>query len=182
MGRLASEEPRKYQIQTLQEMHHQILRLTILGWKPREIALNLNCTEATVGNVIHSELGRRQLRLMKSAADKAAIDVAAEIKRLSEKSIQGIEEMMDDPNTKQDVRSTLFRDMLDRAGHAAPRVIQGQFAHTFLSREDLEEIKQRANEIRAVQLPKAAESVIDLEPLDDLNFKETIQKEKVEVL
>lgn len=176
MGRTASAEPRKYQIQSLWDQSHQILRLTVLGYKPKQIADLLGITPETVGNCIHSELGRRQLAILRGAADAATLDVKAEISRLAREGLPVLEDIMKDPNQKPELRSHIARDMLDRDGFGAPKIIQGQFAHTHLTKEDLDDIKKRAASIRATQEPKALSTdIIDVEEVP-LNFKTTLEE------
>lgn len=149
MGRLATVDSRKYQILDLHERHHQILRMLVLGHDPKSIADTLGCTTATVGNVQHSELGRRQLSVMRGAADAQAVDVAAEIKRLAPIALVRLEEILTKPDVPDTLVVSVSKDILDRAGHGAPKIIQGQFTHAHLTKQDIEDMKKRADEITA---------------------------------
>lgn len=173
MGRTASEQPRKYQIQSLWDQSHQILRLTALGMKPKAIASLLSITPETVGNCIHSELGKRQLSILRGAIDIASVDVKKEIGRLAREGLPILEEIMKSPNTKPELRTHIARDMLDRDGFGAPKIIQGQFAHAHLTADDLEEIKKRAASIRAESVQN--DEVVDVEVIS--NFEISSGKE-----
>jgi hypothetical protein len=143
MGRNPGEEPRQYQIQQLWECHHEILRRLVIGQKSVDIARDLNVTTAVVSYVKNSEIGKRQLSLMRSSADMVAVNVAGKIKELAAKAIAVMEASLDDDQPLT-IRMKGAVDILDRAGHAAPRLIQTANLHTHLTREDIEELKQRA--------------------------------------
>lgn len=161
MGRIASGQARKYQITELWDRHHAILRLLALGMAPKQVAEYLGCTTATVGNVAHSEIGKRQASLLRSAADKLTIDVMEDIKKLAPIAVAKLEEILTDPNSDKKLVAGVAHDLLDRAGYAAPKVIQGEFTHAHLTKADIEELKERARSITAPQV----EEVVDTETL-----------------
>jgi hypothetical protein len=162
MGRLPSGNARKYQITELWERHHAILRFLALGYTPKQIADQVGCTVATVGNVQHGELGKRQLAIMQGAADSAAVDIVADIKRLAPIALEKLEAVLTDDNTEKGLVVKVAHDLLDRAGHAAPKVIQGQFMHAHLTKEDIEELKLRAASIIAPQIEEENNEIIDV--------------------
>lgn len=149
MGRLASGNARKYQIMELWDKHHAILRLLALGMSEKHIAEQLGCTTATVGNVKHGELGKRQLALFRSAADKAAVDIMEDIRNLAPVAVARLEEILSDQNSDKKLVAGVAQDILDRAGFAAPKVITGNFTNVHLTKEDIEELKARALSITA---------------------------------
>jgi hypothetical protein len=143
MGRLPGEEPRQYQIQQLWELHHEILRRLVIGQKSVDIARDLNVTAPVVSYVKNSEVGRKQLSLMRSAANVSAIDVAGHIRELAGKAVAVMEECLEGDHPM----STKFRaaaDVLDRAGFGAPKIIRSENIHAHLTADDIEQIKQRA--------------------------------------
>jgi predicted transcriptional regulator len=168
MGKTPSGEPRKYQIKTLWDLNHQIMRLAVLGHKHREIAELLNVTPATVSNTLNSEIGKRQLLVLRGAVDAETVDVAKEIQRLAPKAVKLLEEMLEDNNTGSNVRVTLIKDVLDRAGYGAPKVIEGRFIHAHLSKEEIDDIKQRA----AAMLAPAADSPMEFIEADEVCHEE----------
>ena len=149
MGRLPTEEPRQYQIQQLHDLHHEVLRRLVLGQKPIEIARDLQITSAVVSYVKHSEIGKRQLSLMRSAADVSAINVAGRIKELAGRAVEVMEAALDAAQPMQ-YRMKAATDILDRAGHAAPKVLRTENLHAHFTGEDIEAIKQRARECGAI--------------------------------
>jgi hypothetical protein len=133
-----------FQIKELHAIHHEIIRLDLLGWKRQDIASYLQVHPATVTNTLEGELGRRERLLLRAARDGETIDVAKEIQRLAPLAISVIEEIMTDPNSDKKLKFNAATDMLDRAGHGAPTKVQGIFAHAYLTPQELDDIKQRA--------------------------------------
>lgn len=160
MARIPTHKARKYQIMELWDRHHQILRLLALGMSVKQIAEHLGCTTATVGNVKHSEVGKYQLGLLQSAADKQTVDIMEDIRRLAPIAVAKLEEILTDPNSDKRLVAGVSHDILDRAGHAAPKVITGQFTHAHLSKQDIEELKARA---RSITAPTVEASIIDIQ-------------------
>lgn len=143
MGRLPAVEPRQYQIQQLWDLHHEILRRLIIGQKSVDIARDLGVTSAVISYVKNSEVGKRQLSLMRSAADLNAVDVAVRVKELAVTAVKVMEEGMD-PDQPMALRLKAATDVLDRAGFGAPKILRTENVHAVLTRDDIEEIKQKA--------------------------------------
>ena len=145
MGRNPAEAPRQYQIQQLWETHHEILRRLVIGQKSVEIARDLEITTAVVSYVKNSEVGKKQLSLMRSACDMSAVDVSVKIKELAGRAIAVMEAGLDEEQPLA-LRMKAATDVLDRAGFGAPKIIRSENVHAHLTRDDIEEIKQRARE------------------------------------
>ena len=142
-------EGRKYQIKSIWDLHHEIMRLAVLGWKGTEIAQQLGCTPATVSNTLGSELVKRQLEVMRGARDADTIDILAEIKRMAPGALKRIESIIE--STASDRNSLVAAiDIMDRAGYAAPKVIEGRFTNVHLTVEEIEDIKHRAQTARLI--------------------------------
>jgi len=135
---------RPYQIEQLWDIHHEVIRLSLIGMKPVDIANHLNITPQMVGYTLRSPLAIRQLDCLKAERDLDAIDVAKEIKNLAPKAVQVLEELLDDslPN----IKLAAAKDVLDRAGHAAVKVIKADVGHHF-SADEIAEIRNNARSI-----------------------------------
>lgn len=151
---------RKYQIQQLWDLHHEIIRLALLGWKHLEIARELGVTGATVSNCLNSEIGRRHLELMRNARDAESIDLATEIRNNAPRAFKLLMELMDDDTTATKERIAIAMDNLNRAGYMPPKVVEGHFIHAHLTRQEIDEIKSRARESGMMVLPSANEAEI----------------------
>ncbi len=142
-GRLPSPE-RKYQVQHLWERHHKMLRLTLLGWQPRDIATELGCSVHTVTACVNSALGKRVLAEMQAVVDEKTIDVATKLQEMSMKAAAKLEELLEDEDTPRSLQARIAMDNLDRTGHARQINVKGQFLHGVVTPEVLEQIKKDA--------------------------------------
>lgn len=148
---------RRYQIQNLWDIHHEIIRLAVLGMKHVDIAKELGVTAVTVSTCLNSEVGRRQLELMRGARDSETIDLAVEIRKKAPVAFRLLQEFMETEDFDPKQRIAIAMDTMDRAGFGAPRIIEGRMLHAHLTADDLAEIKQRARDNSLL-----AESVIDV--------------------
>lgn len=150
---------RKYQPKALNQKHHEILRLALLGYSNVQIAERLNCTPATVSIVRNSGLGKQQAAIFKAVADQHALDTARRIRELAPDAIEAIQEIMNNEDTPANVRLNAARDILDRSGFAAPKQVNVSSTNINLTGDDLEGLK-------AIALQRAAANglVIDVTP------------------
>ena len=147
MDRRFNPEGRKYQIQRLWDIHHEICRMAVLGVKPVNIAKDLGITEVTVSTCLNSEVVKQHLHVMRLARDADSIDVAKQIQELAPKAIALLGDILEgEHGATTGQRFAAANSVLDRAGFAPPRVIKGEFAHAFLTVEDIEDIKRKARD------------------------------------
>lgn len=159
--RRRAQAGRKYQPKELNAKHHEILRLALLGYSNVQIAERLNCTPATVSTVRNSGLGRQQASLLKAEADHSAIETAKRMRELAPNAIETINQIMANEELPAAVRLNAAKDVLDRAGFAAPKQVQVNSTSLTLTGDDLEGLK-------AVALQRAQMNglVIDVTPED----------------
>lgn len=144
MGRMReapflSQEPKK-----LNERHHQILRFHLLGWKNKDIAEHLGVSLMTVTTVVNSSLGRLKTQMMSAELDHTAVEAARRIRQLAPPAVQVIEDIMKDEDAPAAVRLNAAKDVLDRAGLAAPKRMEVNSTSVSLSASDLENLKAAA--------------------------------------
>lgn len=149
---------RKYQIQKLWDIHHEILRLLLLGWDKVEIARTLGVTPVMVSYTANSELAKKQLEVMRGARDSEALDLSVEIKRFAPEAFETLQAIMREPTTHEKHKIAIAMDALDRAGYAPPKVIEGRFMHAHFTAEEIEEMKKRSKESSQVIEGELAES------------------------
>lgn len=142
--RRRSSLPRAYEPKRLNERHHQILRMSLLGYSNIAIAKALGCTPATVSNAVNSGLGRQHSSLLRAAADSQAIEVAKSIRQLAPQAIGVIEDILQDSDCPSAVRLRAAQDALDRAGFAPVKRVDVNNTQLRLTAEDLEGIKSAA--------------------------------------
>lgn len=130
------------------EVHHEIARLILLGWKNVEIAKRLKCSSQMVSNVRNSPVVQDKLAIMKGARDADSIDLSREIRESAPDALRLLQDIIRGDNDAQDaplsLRAKTAESMMDRAGYSAPKRIQSESISYALTKEEIEEIKRRA--------------------------------------
>jgi hypothetical protein len=136
---------RKYQVEQMWDIHHEVVRLALIGMKSVDIADHLGITPVMVSYTLRSPIVQEKMNQLQAVRDIDAIDVAKEIAELAPRAVQVMGELMDCelPN----VRAKAAADILDRAGHAAIRTIKTENLHAHFSADEIKEIKDRAKDI-----------------------------------
>lgn len=143
------------------ERHHAIAKRVALGQTNKEIAAALGCTPQTVSNVRNDPMVKTVIDKLVLQSEVATVDVATQIRELAPKALEVAKTLMESENVSATVRSGLARDLLDRAGYAAPK--QLQVVSTQLTSSDIEELKNRARGSGVVSnVPNDDDDVIDL--------------------
>lgn len=135
---------REYQIQQMSQVHHEIVRLLLLGWDHKSIAEHLDITPACVSYTANSRIVMDKLALLRAQRDASSVDVAGAIRDCASKCVEVLDTIMQDEKTNPGVRVAAAKDLLDRAGYAAPKVIKTEGVMAHLTAADIEQIKQRA--------------------------------------
>lgn len=142
--RRRTDTPRAYEPKTLNARHHEILRLSLLGFSNKEIADKLGCTPATVSNTLNSGLGREHSAILRAEADASALETAKRIREISPKAIELIERLITDDEAPANVRLRAAQDALDRAGFAPVKNVNVSSMNVTLSGSDLDALKETA--------------------------------------
>lgn len=87
---------RKYNIEELQAKHHSIMQLHIFGFKQEDIASALQIDRRTVSETLNSDIGKRQLDLIKASIDKKTIDVSQRLSDLVPSAVKIYEEILNE--------------------------------------------------------------------------------------
>jgi DNA-binding CsgD family transcriptional regulator len=141
-----NQPTQQHDISKLWQRSHEILRLAFLGYKHKEIALQLGISPITVTNTVNSSLGKDKLNLMRGAKDAETIDVALKVQELLPKAMQVYEDILTgnlaDLKLKKQTADVIVKDL---GGHAAPQRIEGKFGHihAILTPEELNNVKER---------------------------------------
>ena len=129
------------------DKHQEIKRLLLTGHTNVEIADMVGCTPQTVSNVKNSPIVQEELSIMRAARDAESIDVATEIRNLAPIAIGMVKEVIngqdidgEKPNLPMRLRTA--EKLLDRAGYGGVQRSIG--VHAVFTKEDLDQIKQRA--------------------------------------
>lgn len=174
MGRLPSED-RQYQLQSLNDKHHECCRLALLGYKPKQIARMLGVTEPTVCNAIHSAKGRELLSVMRGARDQDIIDLAKDIQEFAHEVFEATKATYRNPNLPDHLKLKYGIELMGLAGHVKPQRVQVQGAVAHLTSAEIEQIKQRAKlladktEVIDVEYQESEQGELSDKSLSDLD-------------
>lgn len=138
---------RRWKISEMWEIHHEITRLLVLGWKNVEIAEHLGVTQVMVSAVRNSPVVQDKLAIMKAARDADTIDVAREIQEIAPAALELLKEIIggDVQDASIALRAKTAESMLDRAGHGAINRSQIQNVPYYLTEDEIEDLKRRAD-------------------------------------
>jgi predicted transcriptional regulator len=144
----------------LRALHHEIIRLTLLGWKQTEVARYLQITDVTVGNCLASYKGQNLLRMMMQKRSEATVNLQQVMVGNAPAVHDVWLDIILDPNTPTATRAKEAREYMGVCGYVKPQKIHAQTVHTHLTLEEIEQIKARAR-ARAVQA-----EIIDVEGME----------------
>lgn len=133
-------------VKKVMNMHHEIVRLMVLGYKDVDIARTLDCTPATIRNVRKNPIIQQRLREMNLERDKSAVEMGSRLREIAVDAVDVIEEAINDDSLSLSVRADKGFKVLDRIGFGPVHNIKGQVNHALFTREDIEDIKRRARE------------------------------------
>lgn len=136
---------RKYAIQTMWDTHREILRLAVTGMRQVDIADTLGITPVMVSYTLNSPIAKREIENLRAVRDLDAIDVAKRIQDIAPIALQTLEDLLCQGTDVIKFRTAT--DLLDRAGHAAVRTLRTESLSVHLTKQDIDEIKNRAKEI-----------------------------------
>ena len=146
MGRHSLETThRRYQVEQMWDVHHEITRMALMGMKHVEIAETLGINPVTVSYTLRSPIVMRQLEQMRAVRDLGAVDIAKEIAALAPKAVRVLGELLD--SDVQNIRKSSADSILDRAGHAAVQRIKQDVTVTHFTPREIDDIKQRAKNV-----------------------------------
>lgn len=149
MGALPSPN-RKYQLRALNNQHHEILRLSLLGFQPKQIAGLLGVSEPTVCNAVNGAKGRMQLSILRGVKDAETIDIAKDIQEFAYKAWTLVKERLENPKLPDALALKYGIEAVGLAGYVKPQRVQVQGAVAHLTSDEILAIKQRAKQ-RAIE-------------------------------
>ena len=134
---------RTYEVKTVWEHHQQMLRLLALGHSNNAIAEACGCTPQTVSNLRNSPVAQPRLEHFRRELDTEAIDIGAKITEFAPVALRLLEDVITGAvEAPIAIRAKYASAHLGRAGYAEIRKVAS--INTHLTRDDIEQIKQRA--------------------------------------
>ena len=151
----------RWSVSEMWDIHHEIARMLLLGWKNVDIAKKLDISREMVSGVRNSPVVRERLALMHKARDADAIDVAKEIKDFAPVALNLLKDIVkgegDAEGASIGLRGRHAIDLVEKAGHVAVQKSLGLVGH--LTSEDIEKIKERAFGQAEKPLPEMAPEI-----------------------
>ena len=144
-GCIPKPEGRTYQIQHLWQRHHRMKQLHLMGMSNRDIAAELGVTEVTVGNVLNSELMRREIEIASGSLDKEAVDVAARLQKLCEAAAAQLEQTLAAEGTPAGLKTKISLEVLKGRGFLTTN-IKGTLDVNHFTGDEIEKIKENARQ------------------------------------
>jgi len=138
---------RRFQVNELWEIHHEIVRRLVLGQKAKRIAEDLNVSPNMVSYTRNSPAVRHQIEIMRGARDADTIDLAKRIRDDAPEALKLLEDIISgEVDATIGLRAREANNMLNRAGYAPVQNIKGAFVHEHYSAEEIDAIKKHAIE------------------------------------
>lgn len=143
----------EYEIERLWKQHQEIARRTALGDKGVDIANDLGLTPQTVYNFRNSELGTKRITDLQKQIDQEAVNIGRRLQEISPRAMDILEcVVVNSPEAQAllngapdlKTRIAVAQDILSRAGYPTQRLVKGEIAHGFFTKDDIEDIKRRA--------------------------------------
>lgn len=147
-----------YDYDELKAYHQQIIRIYVAHGgelTQEDIAEKVGVHRQTVYNVLNSRLGQQKIKKMQKHMDSVAMEPMEKVYELQQYSLMELESMLLDETTDPKLKVKIARDMLDRGGTKEPE--RHEVAHAHFTKDDMEEIKERAN---------STGNVVDIEDKD----------------
>lgn len=138
---------RTYIAKEMNERHHEIARMVILGYKNKEIAKTLNITKEFISQVKQSPPVQEQLAILTGARDAQTIDVARQIQVILPKCVEYLSGTIEDPEISDSLKSRNAFGLLSTGGHGPAKNINVKGVHAVLTADDIREIREDAQNL-----------------------------------
>jgi len=150
---------RTWEVKTLMDQHHEVIRRLLIGQKTTAIAQEMNLSKAQVQNIENSPLVQQRISVLQGVRDQVSIDVSKHIRSVVPKALLLLEKIVDGDvegeKPSLNLRASVSRDLLDRGGLPKQTNVRTENLHAHLTVTDLDEIKMRAKErVRLVPVAK----------------------------
>ena len=157
--RLVPGAVRKTQIvKEMNERHHEIARMVVLGYRNTEIAKTLNITKEFVCAVRSAPPVKEQVAILAGARDAGTVDVARQIQQALPECVEYLTKTIPDSDISDGLRSRNAFGLLSIGGHGPAKNINIKGVHAVLTADDIKEIREEAETV-ATEIGMIAEEV-----------------------
>lgn len=143
--------PKTWRVTEMNERHHEIARLLLLGGSGKDIARQLNVTPQMVSMVKSSPPVQEHLALLGAERDKETVDLAQQIQDTLPKCIALLSEQIDDVSgsISPSLKSKNAFGLMSVGGYGPSKNLNVKAAYAVLSAEDIAEIKERGEGLKS---------------------------------
>ena len=136
-------------LKDLQTQHRNVARLKFAGLRPTEISTKTGLAISTVRSILSDPLCKAYIEKLDNLAEEEIVSVRKRMIKLNNKALDRIEDILDANSAKVPwaVILNAAKDNLDRTGYQV--VQKSQYMHAHLTKDDINELKQRAVEAGA---------------------------------
>jgi hypothetical protein len=137
----------------LWERHQEIARRLVAGERPIDIARSMNMTPTRISIIMNSPIFKQQLAKLSSRADESAVNIQERLKEESRNAIDYLSKVLKGDaneaggNCSPALRSSVAKDILDRAGHGKIQKIHQVNENIILTGDRIEELKRKRQEM-----------------------------------
>lgn len=142
MGRMPVRT-REYDLVQLQDNHRAAIRMMALGASNEEVGKALGLGMLAVTTIRNSPLTRAEIERLQGALNANVERVRERIVSLQGEAVEKVYELMYHAH-KDEVQLKAAERLLDMGGNSRVQKIEANVNHSHLSRNEIEEIKQRA--------------------------------------
>lgn len=139
---------KSWQVGQLWELHHEVIRMLMLGMKQCDIATKLGISDCQVSKIKNSQVVQDRMALMRAARDVDTVQISRDILNTAPSALKLLKNIIDGDGVGTQatigLRAKVAENMLDRAGFGATKKIQTDNAVTFYDGDAIERLKQRA--------------------------------------
>lgn len=136
----------KNAVRNLRALHHEIIRLSLMGFKNSEIADYLKLSMPTISNCLNSEKGRHLLQLLVQKRSESAVELQHRMMENAPVVHDVLLNFILDEDQPRDKRAKEAREYMGLCGFVKPQRIQAQTITTHLTLDEIEQIKARARQ------------------------------------
>jgi hypothetical protein len=148
MRKLMPGVPRKTQlVREMNERHHEIARMVVLGYKNAEIAKDLNISQSFVSTVRNAPPVKEKVAILAGARDAGTVDIAKQIQMALPTCIKYLSETIPDDDISDSLKSRNAFGLMAIGGHGPSKNLNVRGVHAVLTADDIKEIRENAQNI-----------------------------------
>jgi hypothetical protein len=125
------------------ERHKEIARLVVAGVRPIDISEKLQMTPCRLSIIMNSPVFKEYLEELSATRNENAMDIKAELLRLTEKGLGAIENALGDAEVSPMSKVKIAQDLLDRTDYGKTSTVNTNNRTTVVTASYLDELKER---------------------------------------